>query len=140
MIHRMAGVGLGALAGVLLLVGSAWAAGGDTSFAAGPVTVPNAPLSVCVGTTCATTPAVVSVALSLDSAGPASAPTAAPALVAAACPTGTVGVGAQAGGLATGTVTGTLTVVGADGTRTALPIQQDVSPTTPLKLTACTVS
>jgi hypothetical protein len=94
------------------MLAAAGQASADTvSLTAGPLPLPNVPLSVCVDGTCSSTPSLGNLTLSLSiSASSLTGLLVPPTIVPSLCPNGKVGVVLTvSGGIGTETLSGTLT-------------------------------
>lgn len=130
-----------ALLGALSLVAASPASAATVSTTLGPIPVPSVPLSVCVNSTCVSTPAATSVTLSATvSASGATVPLIAPG----SCPAGSTGAAFTVNTLTAATVgiSGSLSGTGVDGQPFSIPIgpvSQTLGTGTPgIAVSACT--
>ena len=138
---RLAPAVAAAALGGLSLVAASPASAATVSVGLGPIPVPSVPVSVCVNSTCVSTPAATSVALS---AAVSVSGVTVPLIESGSCPAGSVGVAFTVNTLlaATVTISGSLSGTAVNGQPFSIPlgpVSQTLSTGTPgIAVSACT--
>ena len=122
-----------------MVAGTAIAAPQTVSGTVGPVSVPNAPVQVCVGSTCQGTPALSSVSLTVTAS--AEANPVPPTITPGACASGVGGTLVVKNGSSTATIGGTVSGTLPNGSAFSQPIAPvTVAPNGTTTISACTTA